>query len=150
MSNRRENVVFEDNKRGRGLRDMARTARGQALRALFTPVRRVLEQRFDVAVGRARPETTKCRGIDRLIRGGSNAIDARDEHLLESARERMAKHHQIEHGDDRMRVQTTPLPRLGEIRKRCVLAQAGLGSERTGEVFRGRGEENVRENRRVD
>lgn len=150
MSNRRENVVFEDNKRGRGLRDMARTARGQALRALFTPVRLLLEQRFDVAVGRARPETTGRRGIDRLIRGGSNAIDARDEHLLESARERMAKHHQIEHGDDRMRVQTTPLPRLGEIRKRCVLAQAGLGSERTGEVFRGRGEENVRENRRVD
>ena len=149
MSNRRENVVFED-KRGRGLRDMARTARGQALRALFTPVRLLLEQRFDVAVGRARPETARCRGIDRLIRGGSNAIDARDEHLLESARERMAKHHQIEHGDDRMRVQTTPLPRLGEIRKRCVLAQAGLGSERTGEVFRGRGEKNVRENRRVD
>ena len=116
MSNRRENVVFE------GQQTRTRTSRyGQNCSGTSTScspcpcATAYLNNDLDVAVGRARPETTGRRGIDRLIRGGSNATDARDEHLLESARERMAKHHQIEHGDDRMRVQTTPLPRLGEI-----------------------------------
>ena len=113
MSNRRENVVFEDNKEDEDF-EIWPELLGDKHFVLSLLLCDCYLNNDLTWPWSCRPETTGRRGIDRLIRGGSNAIDARDEHLLESGLKGWPNITKLNTGMIGC-VQTTPLPRLGEI-----------------------------------